>query len=318
MKVRNIFVLLLLFFGLVGLNNLLDGQDADDFGKLSLWIVDPVSGNQVNEVFIITLFNCDETPPSRYLKQRKTNNKGYLALDLNPGQYCLHIYPESLDSKYCIEPYHFKNDQFYFPVMIEKGKVTHFRKKATFGGAIKIRLLDTNGRIIDPLAELPSGAVVALSMTNPNYILGQPEVYDMKVGEKIIHTLFPSKYFLRIDFRGTGYERLTFREVPVIEKEITEIDCVIDLDDITGIEGKIVDINGNPVKGIEIFLVPNFDAWGDFNDATDKNGYYCITGLPEGPYYIGLSSNEYGISINKKETIEIKKGTLTQKNITIE
>ncbi|MGD2093117.1 MAG: carboxypeptidase-like regulatory domain-containing protein [Candidatus Aminicenantes bacterium] len=319
MRLRNIFVLLVLFFGLIGANALAKGQDADDYGKLVGWILDPNSGKPVDEVFIIELFNCSQFESSAVLfKQRKTDKKGYFSIKANPGQYCLHISPNSMQSKYCIEPYHFHNDQFYFPVIIENGKITEIRKKATFGGAIKVRVLDTSGSVINPSADLPKGAEISVSIDSPNYIIGtlsQHVVYDdMDDGETTVRTLFPSKYNLQVRFSRTGYKNFNFENVLVKEKEVTEIDCVIDLNDITGIEGKVVDINGNPIKGIEVSMIPQFAVGGSFDDRTDKDGYYQITGLPEGSYNIMISSREQGLRIYK-ENIEIKKGILTKKHI---
>jgi hypothetical protein len=279
--------------------------------------VDPSSGNPVNEVFIVDLFSCEKLN-QRYLRHAKTDKRGYLSLKVRPGQYCIHIEPESMNSKYCIEPYHFYNDEFTFPVMIEKGKITEIRKKATVGGAIKVRVLDTGGSIINPSTDLPKGAKISVSIDSPNYIIGtlsQHVVYDnMDDGETTVRTLFPSKYNLRVRFRKTGYKTLTFKDVPVKENEVTEIDCVIDLDDITGIEGKVVDITGNPIKGITVTMIPQFAVGGSFYDITDISGYYLIKGLPEGSYHIGISSIEKGSRIYK-ENIEIKKGILTNKDI---
>jgi hypothetical protein len=319
MKLRNIFVLLVLFFGLIGSNVLVEGQDADDYGKLIGWILDPNSGNPVNEVFIVELFNCSRTESEAVLfKQRKTDQNGYFSIEVEPGQYCLHISPNSMESKYCIEPHQFHNDQFYFPLMIEKGKITETRKKATIGGAIKVRVLDTSGSVINPSEDLPKGAEISVSIDSPNYMIGelsQHVVYDnMDDGETIVRTLFPSKYNVRVEFDRTGYKNLYFEDVQVKENEVTEIDCVIDLNDITGIEGKVVDINGNPMKGMEVSMIPQFAVGGSFDDMTDKDGYYRITGLPEGSYHIMISSREGGLRIYK-ENIEIKKGILTQKDV---
>jgi hypothetical protein len=319
MRSRNIFVLLVLFFALIGSYVLCEGQDTDDYGKLVGWILDPNSGKPVNEVFIVELFNCSRTESEAVLfKQRKTDKKGYFSIEEEPGQYCLHISPNSLESKYCIEPHQFHNDQFYFPVMIEKGKITEIMKKATHGGAIKVRVLDTSGSVINPSEDLPKGAKISVSIDSPNYMIGelsQHVVYDnMDDGETTVRTLFPSKYNLRVNFIKTGYKTLNFKDVPVKENEVTEIDCVIDLNDITGIEGKVVDINGNPMKGIEVSMIPLFEVGGSFKDITDIGGNYRITGLPEGSYHIGIFSREGG-SRTYKENIEIKKGILIQKDI---
>ena len=322
MRLRNIFVLPVLFLGIIGLTVLVEGQDADDYGKLVGWVVDPSSGNPVNEVFIIELFNCSQFESEAVLfKQRKTDHNGYFSIEEEPGQYCLHISPGSMESKYCIEPHQFHNDQFYFPVMIEKGKITEVRKKATLGGAIKVMVLDTGGSVINPSEDLPKGAEISVLIDSPNYMIGelsQHVVHDnMDDGETIVRTLFPSKYNVRVKFDRTGYKNLYFEDVLVKENEVTEIDCVIDLNDITGIEGKVVDINGTSLKGIKVIMIQQFPVSGDFYDITDEGGHFRITGLSEGSYEIMTSSIRGGLRTATVK-VEIKKGALIQKDIQID
>jgi hypothetical protein len=206
-------------------------------------------------------------------------------------------------------------------VIIENGKITEIRKKATIGGAIKVRVLDTGGSVINPSTDLPKGAEISVSILSLNYIIGalsQQCLYDnMDDGETTIRTLFPSTYHLRVSFRKTGYKTLTFEDIQVKENEVTEIDCVIDLNDITGIEGKVVDINGTPLKGIKIIVIRQFSFDGNSYDITDENGYFRITGLPEGSYKIMTTSPTGGIRTSTVK-IEIKKGILTQKDIQID
>jgi hypothetical protein len=323
MKIGKIVLMLVLLLGLMGINLLVEGQDADDYGKLTGWILDPDSGKPVDEVFVIDLFNCVEFESQATLfRHRETNKNGYFSIEINPGQYCMHISPKSLESKYCIEPYHFENDQFNFPIMIEKGKITHIRKKATPGGAIKVRVLDTGGKLVIPSTDLGKKAEISVSIYSSNYIIGSLRdhyLYDeMNDGETTIRTLYPSPYEVSVSFYRTGYKTLTYENVPVKENEVTGIDFVIDVNDITGIEGRVLDINGTPSKGIKVTMIPQFSVSGDFYDITDENGHFRITGLTEGLYKIMLSSTSRGILRTIKGNVEIKKDILLKKDIQID
>ena len=322
MRVRSIFVLFLLVLGLIGSHALGNQRDSDDYGKFEGWILDPKSGDPVNEVFWIDLLNCCKfQSEARIYRHRKTDKKGYFSFEVDPGQYCLHIEPDSKNSIYCIEPYQFYNDQFQFPIMIEPGKITEIRKKATFGGALKIRVLDTSGRLINPPVDLPKGAKISVSIENPNYVIGALSQHlindEMDDGETTVRTLFPSLYKITVHFKRTGYKNLEFENVPVRENEVKEVNCLIDLNDITGIEGKIVDINGNPLKGIKVIMIQQFSVGGNFYDITDENGHFRITGLPEGSYEIMTSSIGGGLRTATVK-VEIKKDILLQKNVQID
>jgi hypothetical protein len=316
MRFRCIFVLLIMVLGLIVLQAFGSQRSSDNYGKFEGWILDPKSGNPVNEVFWIDLLNCCRfESEARIFRHRKTDQRGYFSFEVDPGQYCLHIGPDSKNSIYCIEPYQFYHDQFEFPVMIEAGKITETRKKATYGGSIKIRILDTKGKIINPSTDLPQGANVYIQIVSPYYIIGIPLDATLEnEGETVINRFFPSLYSIDVIFHGTGYETLTYENVQVKESEITKIDCVIDLEDNTGIEGRVVDENGNPCKGVRVFMVPKFYVEGDFNTATNTDGYYRITGLPEGRYKIGVSRIRGGTRIYQ-EIIEIKKGILARKDL---
>jgi hypothetical protein len=316
MRAQRIFVFLIMVLGLIVLQVFGGQRSSDDYGKFEGWILDPKSGNPVNEVFWIDLLNCCRfESEARIYRHRKTDEKGYFSFEVDPGQYCLHIEPESEDSVYCIEPYQFYHDQFNFPVMIEAGKITETRKKATYGGSIKVRILDTKGKIVNPATDLPQGASVHISVTSPYYIIGIPLDATLEnKGETVINRFFPSSYSIRVDFHGTGYKRLRYNNVQVKECEITKIDCVIDLEDITGIEGRVVDENGTPWKGIEVFMVPNFHVGGGFSSFTDIDGYFRISGLPVGEYNIGISKLHRGTKIFN-DIFEIKKGILIRKDL---
>lgn len=320
MNIRNLFFLVVLFFGLIGSYVLCEGQDADDYGKLIGWVVKPISGDPVNEVFKIEFYRCDTHElMGSLLTEAETDKRGHFSIKLRPDKYCLHFFPESKQSKYCIEPSHFKNNQYCFPVLIEKGKVTNFIKKAIPGGTLKINLKDMDGEKINH-EKFPGGSRISITIKSSNYLI--PELAtnisddNLDDGEMTINRLYPDIYSIIIAFRGTGYRSQTIDNVKIDEGKVTEIDFLVDIEDITGIEGKIVDINGKVVKYARIFMLAKFLVSGEFNTYTDNYGKYRISGLPEGKYRIGISVKGV-VYINTEEIIEIKKNVLFHKNITL-
>jgi hypothetical protein len=320
MRLRNILILLVLFFGMIGSNVFIDGQDEDDYGKLVGWVVDPISGAPVNEVFEIEFYKCDTyNLEGCWLKEAKTDNRGHFSIKLSPYKYCLHFSPESTKSKYCIEPSHFKNELYYLPVVIEKGKITNFIKKATPGGSLKIYLKGMDGERITR-EQFPGGSKISITIGNHNFLIppSATNISDDNLddGEMIINRLFPDTYSITISFRGTGYETQTRDNVNIDEGKVTEIEFLLDIEDTTGIEGKIIDINGKVVKYAHVMMLAEFLVSGEFDTYTDRYGNYRITGLPEGKYSIGISVKEV-LYVNSKEIIEIKKNELLYKDITL-
>ena len=201
MRFRSIFVWLFLV-GLIGANGLVVGQDEDEYGKLVGCVMDPYTGLPVFEVFDIEFYKCDTFElMGSFLKEAKTDNMGRFSIKLRPYKYCLHFSPESKESKYCIEPSHFKNDQYCFPVVIEKGKVTRFIKKAIRGGSLKINLKDINGiRITKDL--FPAVTGISILLKNRNFLIPPSSRTltddNLDDGEMIINRLFPDKFKIEI------------------------------------------------------------------------------------------------------------------------
>ena len=325
---RKIFFFLGIFVVGIICTNLLDGVpqeewDADNFGKVIGQIVDPETGSPVNEIFIIDFLNCNEIDDSRNLIMRtKTNEKGFLSVEMKPFIYCLRFYPNSKNSKYSFEPHPYYNHKYVFMVTVEKGKITEFRKVATIGGALKIKLVNTEGGVINPQLEFEKFERISIFLKSPNMVIpveasGLTED-DMKDGEMVVHTLYPDIYSLGVEFQGIGYTNIKKENIQVEKNKTTEVEIVINPNDITGIEGKVLDKNGIILKGGRVYLISqSIEIRGSFKNTTDQNGNYHLTGMPEGLYKIMLAVD---LPSGKgfmwpQEIVEIKKDVLLKKDI---
>jgi hypothetical protein len=306
------------------LKSMPQGKNRDDnWGMLKGWIVDPETGKPVNEVFVVDLLKCSEEDPRILIERTRTDNRGYLSIKIRPYTYCLRFFPDSRTSKYSFEPYPFINADYYIPAVIEKGKITEFRKKATIAGRLKIRLLDTKGRVINPKLEFEKNSRISIRIESQNLELpkeaGNLSNDDISDGEMIVHTLYPDTYTITVVFFGLGFPSIEIENIVIKATETTEVDIIVDPADITGIEGKIVDKNGLIIKHAEVFLTPTFPVSGEFNTYTDRNGFYRLTGLPEGIFEINVSISKVGkVTIFRPGAVEIKKNMLIRKDITLD
>jgi hypothetical protein len=328
MKRKIFYVLLILVFG-IRCTHLLNGVpkeewDADNYGKVIGQIVDPETGDPVNEVFIIDFLDCNEIDTSINLLRRiRTNEKGFFSVDMKPFVYCLYFQPESKTSKYSFDPEPAFMEKYKSVVKVEKGKITRFRKVATMGGKLKIRLVDTTGRLINPQLEFPKRAEISIFVHSDNIVLPKSAAnlsYDddnMNDGEMIIHGLYPDTYSIEVDFSGLGFEGIKMENIQVEKNETTEVEVMVDPTDITGIEGTVLDKNGAIVKNVEVFLSPTFPIRGSFETFTDQNGNYRLTGLPEGLCHINVAIMRASL-IFLQGTVEIKKNILLKKHIVLD
>jgi hypothetical protein len=139
---------------------------------------------------------------------------------------------------------------------------------------------------------------------------------DTSDGEMVVHSLYPDKYEVFIQFGGLGFESKRLENIKVEKNRTTEIDVMIDPHDKTGIEGKVIDKNGNPLKNVEVFLSPTLPVAGDFSTNTDQNGYYRLTGVPGGIFHLRVFLIGKG-RIFLLGTIEIEKNKLLKKDIDV-
>jgi hypothetical protein len=335
MKRKIFYVLVILVFGTIG-TNLLDGVpqeewDADNFGKVIGQIVDPETGNPVNSKFQVCIFNWNYRGDDYEDKMDcnfSTDEKGYIAINLPPGTYGLLFWPGEPDSKYSMtfHPFYEKmpekyKERFSCPIKVEKGKITKFFKKAIIGGTIKVTLVDLAGNPVDPDIAFPDRSIkINGYFKNYNLGPGSPSFnFSLKNGQFAQNGFFPDiSWEMKLEFLGIGYGRITKKNILVKTNEVTEINVAIDPDDITGIEGKILDEVGNPKKSVRIsFFQRDQSIEGYFACLTDSSGDYRMTGMPEGYYKIRIFDGNKYYFMYQNIIIEIKKNILLKKDFII-
>jgi len=330
MRMRNIFVLLVLFLGLFVSNpsaakSQEEGQlDSENFGKVIIQIVDQDTLKPVNEEFNIELYDSKKNIyPANLIETKTTDKNGRLTLELVPYIYYLQFYPTRGDSKYCVSPYPYLiKDEDRPAIKVEPGKITYFQKKVTAGGILKIYTADMNNVRFNPKDKFKQKFQIN-TFTNSNdlYIGVNEGQDDLNDGELTIKKLHPGVYWIRVKFRGLGYIDVEKNDITVYKEKITEVIINVNLADNTGIEGVLTDANGTPIDNGDLTFSPrDREKIGQgFVAITDSNGYYKLSGMPEGSYYVwygyncktkgkGSISAPYGY-------IEINKGILKNLNI---
>lgn len=339
MRLRSIFVLLVLFFGLIGLNPAIaqtqeeEQWDRDNYGKVVVQLIDANTLEPVKELFRVNFFdslkvmNLKEKPfdTSSLEWYGETNNKGHLVAKLKPGVYYLQFIPESTESKYEYEPSPLLSERNRQPIAVESQKITEVLKKINNGGKLKIILVDPNGKRINPQADFSSDINIEVTINTEEFDFGIFPVDtktavkltdgkdDLNDGEVVIGRLYPGKYKILINFGLLGYKHKNINDIQVSRNQTTITEVVVDINNSTGIEGFITDQNGNPLKNLYVDI-------DSTQSKTDQNGFYRIVGIDTGNHLIGITSHSYeynGIFINEIFRVEIIKGMIIQKDFVI-
>lgn len=336
---RRIIFLIVIVIGICSLEILLgqnqqdygNFQDRDNFGKVIGQIIDPETGKPVSEKFRVCFFNWNYREDD-YERRKdcnfETDENGYITIDLPPATYGLLFSSMEPNSKYSMtyHPFYEKmpeeyKEMFSCTIEVGKGKITKFVKKAIIGGTLKVTLVDLAGNPVDPNIAFPGRSItIEGEFLNYNLVPGSPSFYlKLKNGQFSKNGLFPDIYWeMKLEFLGIGYGVFEKKDIVIKANEVTEINVTIDPNDITGVEGKILDGSGNPQKEIRISFFPkNRDIEGWFACLTDSNGYYRMTGMPGGFYEIRIfDGHEYYFEY-QNVIIEIKKNILLHRNFTI-
>ncbi|UCH96808.1 MAG: carboxypeptidase regulatory-like domain-containing protein [Candidatus Aminicenantes bacterium] len=335
---KNIF-LIVLFIGICSSEILLSLDQYEDdpllnrdsFGKVIGQIIDPETGKPVNERFLVCIFNWHyrEGDYERYKDCNfKTDEKGWITLNLPPATYGLLFYPQNPDSKYSgtYHPFYYKMPEEYKEIFscvikVETGQITRFVRKAIIGGALKVTLVDLAGNPVDPAVAFP-GRSVATEGGIDNYNLSPGSAslsLTLENGKFFRKNLFPdTSWEMDLRFYGIGYGVFRKKDIVIKANEVTEINITIDPNDITGVEGKIIDELGIPQKKVRISFFPKDESIeGDFDYYTDSTGHYIMTGMPEGFYEVEIfDGHEYYFTF-QNIIIEIKKNILLKRDFTI-
>ena len=288
-----------------------DGVESDDYGKVIGQIVDPETGEPVKEQFSINIYesNYDKYPANLYRWGNKTDDRGKFVLELVPYTYYLQFYPVSQKSKYCMTPYPYSVEEKERDIIkVEAGKITYFKKKAIIGGILKLYIADMNNIRFNPQEKFNQKFNIRSYIVNDFYEGDVGGSGDLNDGEQIVYGLYETVYWIDIKFDGLGFKDFKKDNILVEQGKTTEVIINLDLTDITGIEGFVTDAAGVPIEGVEIFLVPIETSPDDTLGPTawsNKDGYYKLTGMPEGNYHL-----IFNYDTKDDSTIEKKYGYL--------
>ena len=338
MRVKRIFVFLVLVLGLIGSKPVLaqsqdgDQWDQDNYGKVVIQVIDAITSEPVKEVFRVNFFdslrvmNLKENPfdTSSLEWYGRTNIKGHLAANLKPGTYYLQFIPESSESKYEYEPSPLLSDRNRQTVFVEAQKITEVFKKMHYGGKLKIVLVDPDGNKINPRLTFSPNAQISLDINSDYFDFGiLPFVTlttfdltegkdDLNDGELVVGRLYPGKYHISVDFGYSGYKYKEMDNIQVFRNQTTTAEVIVDIYDKTGIEGYITDTNGTPLKDFYV-RIDNTEA------KTNKNGFYRIVGIDKGIHHIYTTIGELSTKIiSKHAEVEIVKGMIIRKDFVLE
>jgi hypothetical protein len=330
MKRKIFYVLIILVFVTIS-TNLLDGVpqeewDADNFGRIIGQILDTDTGEPVSEVFKIDIFNCSDEQSPIFLFSVKSDEKGYFTKEIMPGIYCIWFSPTLENSKYGYENPIVCNTENKNIINVEAGKISKFFKKARPGGKLKLILVDENG-----IKFVPNSIYSPSDMKKISVDIENSECLDGIVsynttrkdrlddGEMQLNCLPPGEYNLKIYLSSVGYPPIFLENVKIERGITTEKSVLVDLNDMTGIEGTVRDQYGNPIENADIDVVKEGKTEYFASKRTDSNGYYKIIGLISGIYElildIDLSDTEY--IIKRYQNIHIFKNKISRKDIVI-
>ena len=338
MRVRRIFVLLIIVLGMIGSKPALTQQqedehwDRDNFGKVVIQVIDAITSKPVNEIFRVNFFDPlkvsklreDPFDTSSLVWYGKTNTKGHLTAKLKPGNYYLQFIPESSESKYEYEPSPLLSDRNRQTVFVENQKITEVFKKIYYGGKLKIILVDPDGNKINPREIFSPDAKIKLDIDSDYFDFGilpfdslttfdlTEGKDDLNDGEMVIGRLYPGKYHISIDFGTSGYKYKEMDNIQVLRNQTTTAEVIVDIYNKTGIEGYITDQNGTPLKDFYV-RIDNAVA------KTNQSGFYRIIGIDEGTHDIDIT-NELDTTriITNFSEVYIVKGMMIRKDFVLE
>jgi len=265
--------------------------EEDNYGKVIIQLVNPVTEEPVTESFLVFIYDStNENFPVNLYRREQTNNQGKLELEMIPYTYYLQFFPEDLNSRYRQTPYPFciKENERY-TIKVETGKITYFKVKAGIGGILKVYLADMNNVRFNPQEKFSQKFEIKSIVSGEICETIDDGRDSLDDGELIVYRLFTGEYCIDIEFDGLGFERVIKKDIWVEEGKTTDVVINLDLNDSTGVEGFLTDAAGVPVYNSDICfgaidVIPE-DTIG-FCAYTNKKGYYILKGMPEGKYFV--------------------------------
>jgi len=301
----------------------------DHCGRVVGWIYDDVTKKQVKTEFILIFWDIHKTDMSETLNGNPKNvasivYNGKFSLNVPEGDYYLQFAPREMDNNYSFDPIPLLNPENAQEIHVRRQQVTIVKKYIKPGGKLRIILVDKNNNKIQPAQifnEFKILTYLSSDRVSPHFIAGFWTEDDLNDGELFNQSLFPETYRLFIEFEGLGYGTQWIDNVKIERNQITEVRVLFNLSDNTGIEGRVVDQNGNPLKNVHVSAYSHEEFKFVTNGAdiySDENGYYKIIGLKENKYDLKIYIKINGKSIKKNiDNIGIHQNILLKKIITI-
>jgi hypothetical protein len=281
-------------------------MDKDNYGKVVGRIVDEDTGEPVKEAFqLLFLDNDYDQYGKNVVDSEETTDRGTFEKKLLPHVYLIEFYPLAENSKYCIFPYPFRlEEKERVVVKVEKGKLTVIQIEAPLGGTMKIYTVDQNNVKFNPSVNFNQKFKILLDLHNPVYWAVYEGKDNLNDGEFVVNRLYPGNYSLDVWFEGLGYPEVKKENILIEKGKTKEILIKMNLNDNTGIEGILTDMNGLALEGAYLgFTHKDMESGGDFEVYSDKNGYYQLKGMPVGYYYVTYVYKQYA----DDDMVEIKK-----------
>jgi hypothetical protein len=348
MKQKTIFIMVLLVFYMT-LTLAIFGvtQDEDDRGKLVCQILDAETGGPVDEIFStlickpLSKTSTLETPvkkitPYTFLPfSIRSDKDGKFECKLRSGTYILTFYPLSPTSKYSddLSPY----DLYITPnqtINIKKGQILKFVKKASYGGRLLIRCVDSHDNEVNfrnkSLFHKDAEVSVCFYLDKPFLLcnktgLSKSEFPNLKDNELMFFGLKPDNINIAIMANDMGYGKVDKKNIEIKSKALLEIKYIIDFDDSTGIEGVVIDNAGVPIPAATVTIRYKNKVGRDVyfsrtSAVTDSKGYYKIVGLEEGiaGLRVWFYRNSKEIEHSVPDEIKIINHIVSKKNIQID
>lgn len=321
MKRTILYVLIVSIIALIvakGLNGVPQQEglmDKDNYGKVVGRIVDEDTGEPVKEAFQLAFLYSDRDDYGFNIEAKeKTTDRGTFEIKLRPHVYSIQFCPLAENSKYCIFPYPFNlEEKERVLVKVEKGKITVLQIDAPRGGTIKIYTVDQNNVKVDPSMIFNQKFKVQVDIHNPVYRGVNEGKDNLNDGEFIVKRLYPGNYSLEVRFEGLGFPKVKKENITVEKGKVTEVLVNIDLNDNTGIEGILTDVNGVALATAYVGFVHKDikGSGGHFRAYADKSGYYHLKGMPAGYYYATFFyESEKKLHSVYDEILEIKKNVM--------
>ena len=118
-------------------------------------------------------------------------------------------------------------------------------------------------------------------------------MWDPEKAEINQYNLYPGIYSGETDFqyKGLGYPDQKIDNILIEKGKTTVVKIVMDLNDKTGVFGKVTNLNGNPVEDVEVYISSSkvIDGVKEYaNTYTNSNGEYKIIGLSQGRYTLNF------------------------------